>query len=222
MNKPSAHLLLSKELRLSTSPLTVIFLSFTLMVFIPGYPLLVMAFFICLGIFQSFQSARESGDILFTALLPIRKSDVPRAKFISAVMFELISVLLASAFTAVRLCFLANMQPYVTNPLMPACPTLIAFMLIVFSEFNCIFIRGFFKTAYRLGMPFVCFIIAAFLTVGVYEALPHLPGLGFLAAQSGAGLGYQLLLLLAVAVLYLTLTALSCRSAQRRFESVDL
>ena len=136
MNKPKAHLLLSKELRLSTSPLTVIFLSFTLMVFIPGYPLLVMAFFICLGMFQSFQSARESGDILFTALLPIRKSDVPRAKFISAVMFELISVLLASTFTAVRLCFLADMQPYVTNPLMPACPTLIAFMLIVFSEFN--------------------------------------------------------------------------------------
>ena len=33
-------------LRLSTSPLTVIFLAFTLMVFIPGYPVLVSAFFV--------------------------------------------------------------------------------------------------------------------------------------------------------------------------------
>ena len=38
--------LLLKELRLSTSPLTVIFLAFTLMVFIPGYPVLVSAFFV--------------------------------------------------------------------------------------------------------------------------------------------------------------------------------
>ena len=149
--------LLLKELRLSTSPLTVIFLAFTLMVFIPGYPVLVSAFFVCLGIFQSFQLARETGDILYTALLPVRKRDVPRAKLLSVSFFQLISVLLASVFTVIRLCFMSALPPYADNPLMPACPTLIAFMLIVYAEFNYIFVRGFIRTAYRLGAP-VCAI----------------------------------------------------------------
>ena len=213
--------LLLKELRLSTSPLTVIFLAFTLMVFIPGYPVLVSAFFVCLGIFQSFQLARETGDIIYTALLPVRKRDVPRAKLLSVSFFQLISVLLASVFTVIRLCFMSALPPYADNPLMPACPTLIAFMLIVYAEFNYIFVRGFFRTAYRLGAPFVRFIVAAMLTVCIYEALPHLPGLGFLAATDAPGIARQLVLLAVAAVLYAVVTDASCRSARHRFEHVD-
>lgn len=176
----------------------------------------------CLGIFQSFQLARETGDILYTALLPVRKRDVPRAKLLSASFFQLISVLLASVFTVIRLCFMSAMPPYAVNPLMPACPTLIAFMLIVYAEFNYIFVRGFFRTAYRLGAPFVRFIVAAMLTVCIYEALPHLPGLGFFAATDAPGIARQLVLLAVAAVLYAVVTDASCRSAQHRFEHVDL
>lgn len=222
MNKTTAAALLRKELKLSTSPLTPAFLAFTLMVFIPGYPVLVSAFFVCLGIFQSFQLARESGDIMFTALLPIRKRDVPRAKLLFVAFFQLLSVLLASVFTVIRLALMSELPPYATNPLMPACPTLIAFMLLVYAEFNFIFVCGFFRTAYRLGAPFIRFIIAAMLTVAVYEALPHLPGLGYLAATGGAGIARQLVLLAVSAAVYVLVTLLSCRGAQRRFERVDL
>lgn len=222
MNKTTAAALLRKELKLSTSPLTPAFLAFTLMVFIPGYPVLVSAFFVCLGIFQSFQLARESGDIMFTALLPIRKRDVPRAKLLFVALFQLLSVLLASVFTVIRLALMSELPPYATNPLMPACPTLIAFMLLVYAEFNFIFVCGFFRTAYRLGAPFIRFIIAAMLTVAVYEALPHLPGLGFLAATGGAEIARQLVLLAVSAAVYVLVTLLSCCGAQRRFERVDL
>ena len=46
------------------------------MTLLPGYPILCGVFFITLGIFQSFQSAREANDIVFSALLPIAKRDV--------------------------------------------------------------------------------------------------------------------------------------------------
>ena len=62
--------LLHKELRLTAAPITYLFLAFALMPLIPGYPILMGGFFITLGIFYTFQMARESGDILFTALLP--------------------------------------------------------------------------------------------------------------------------------------------------------
>ena len=68
--------LLKKELRLTAAPITYFFLAFALMTLIPGYPILVGGFFITLGIFYTFQMARESNDILYTALLPCKKQDV--------------------------------------------------------------------------------------------------------------------------------------------------
>ena len=51
--------LLIKDLRLSASALTYGFLAASLMTMLPGYPILMGAFFICLGIFHSFQDGRE-------------------------------------------------------------------------------------------------------------------------------------------------------------------
>lgn len=82
--------LLKKELRLTAAPITYFFLAFALMTLIPGYPILVGGFFITLGIFYTFQMARESNDILYTALLPCKKQDVVRAKYTFCVLIELL------------------------------------------------------------------------------------------------------------------------------------
>jgi len=95
--------LLKKELRLTAAPITYFFLAFALMTLIPGYPILVGGFFITLGIFYTFQMARESNDILYTALLPCKKQDVVRAKYAFCVLIELLGWLLCAVLTAVRL-----------------------------------------------------------------------------------------------------------------------
>ena len=64
------------------------------MTLIPGYPILAGRFFITLGIFYTFQMARESNDILYTALLPCKKQDVVRAKYTFCVLIELLGWLL--------------------------------------------------------------------------------------------------------------------------------
>ena len=63
--------LLNKEMRLSASILSYLFIGFGLMTLLPGYPILCGVFFVTLGLFQSFQSAREANDIVFSALLPV-------------------------------------------------------------------------------------------------------------------------------------------------------
>ena len=68
--------LLRKEMRLSASVLSYIFIAFAAMTLVPGYPILCGAFFVTLGLFQSFQNAREANDIVYSALLPIAKHDV--------------------------------------------------------------------------------------------------------------------------------------------------
>ena len=214
--------LLKKELRLATSPLAWLFLIFSVMTFIPGYPILMGCFFVCLGLFQSFQNARESNDILYTVLLPVRKADAVKAKYISVCFFEILALLLMAVFTAVRMTVLSGSPVYASNVMMSANPVFLAFALIIFALFNLLFVGGFFKTAYKTGRPFVIFIIAAMIAIGIGESLHHFPSLGFLNAPGGERMGLQWACLAAAAVIYAAVTFLSEKSSERRFERIDM
>lgn len=136
--------LLKKELRLTAAPITYFFLAFALMTLIPGYPILVGGFFITLGIFYTFQMARESNDILYTALLPCKKQDVVRAKYTFCVLIELLGWLLCAVLTAVRLTALREAAVYTKNAMMNANFAYLGWLLILFALFNSVFLGVFF------------------------------------------------------------------------------
>ena len=71
---------------------------------------------------------------------------------------------------------------YRNNVLMNANLVYLGFVLVILGLFNLIFVGGFFRTAYKFAKPFVMFIIAAFLVVGIGETLFHIPGLSALNA----------------------------------------
>ncbi len=214
--------LLNKEIRLAASPLSWFFLAAALMTMLPGYPILMSAFFICMGLFQSFQNAREANDVLYTALLPVKKRDYVRAKYAFCCLIEMIGFLLCSALTAVRVIFLSTAPAYIGNALMNATPVYLAFILLIFTAFNTLFIGGFFRTGYRLGMPFLSFSVATFLIVAVGEALQHVPGLTFLHSPAVERPALQYSALAGAAAVYAVSTILACRRAERRFERIDL
>lgn len=213
--------LLTKELKLFSAPLTYFFLAFSLMTLIPGYPILMGSFFVCFGIFQSFQLGRETNDVLYTVLLPIKKSDAVKARFEFVVLIELMGFVLMAILTAVRMTVLSGAAPYVQNPLMSANPVYLAFVLIIYAAFNLIFVRQFYKTAYKIGKPFIIFIVAALIITGIAEALHYLPGLSFLNAVSGEGMTTNYLILAAAAVVYALVTYLAYKASCYSFESVD-
>ena len=213
--------LLIKELKLATQPITYCFLAFSLMTLLPGYPILLGAFFVCLGIFQSFQSGRENNDILYTVLLPVRKSDAVKAKFLSVCFIELAAFLLMTALTFLRMTLLSGAAPYVKNALMNANPLFLGFALVVFAVFNIIFVGGFFKTAYKYGAPFIAFIAAAVLITGIAEALHYFPGLRGLNASALHDVSSLWWITLLGAVFYAAGTYLSYKNSVNRFERVD-
>ena len=213
--------MLRKEMSLSASVLSYIFLAATAMTLIPGYPVLCGAFFITLGIFQSFQSAREANDIVYSALLPVAKSDVVKGKFMFSVMIELAGFLLMTVFTLIRMTVLSGSEVYHKNALMNANPFFLGMALVIFGLFNTVFIGGFFKTAYKFS-PFVTYIIAAFLTIGVAETLHHIPGCEAVNAFGFEHIGLQIVLLCGGAVIFTMLTFLSYKKSCRTFEKIDL
>ena len=214
--------LLNKEIKLAASPLSWLFLVFGLMALIPGYPILVCAFFICFGVFQSFQSGRENNDILYTVLLPVRKTDAVKAKYAFTALIQMLGFVIAAVTTLLRMLLLPDAVPYATNPMMNANQAFLAYMLLVFAAFNVVFLGGFFKTAYKFGKPFVLFIIMSFVMVGAAEVLHHIPGLTFLNAPASLTDPVMWGILGAAAVIYLIATLLSCKVAMKRFERVDM
>ncbi|MDO4538789.1 MAG: ABC-2 transporter permease [Coriobacteriales bacterium] len=214
--------LLIKELTLSASMLSYLFITFGSMFFLPGYPILCGAFFACLGIFQSFQRAREANDLVFSALLPVAKKDVARGKVYFSCIIELCTLLLMAAAMLVRMTILADSPVYRSNVLMNANPFALGVAFVIFGLFNLVFIAGFFRTSYQFGKPFVAFVVVTFTTIMVAEAAHHIPGLEALNAFGFDHLPLQLGLLVAGAACYIILTTLALRSAAASFERTDL
>ncbi len=214
--------LLVKEMKLSASVLSYVFIAFGLMFFLPGYPILCGVFFSCLGIFQSFQNAREANDLVFSALLPVSKQDVARGKMCFSCVIELCTLLLMAAATAVRMTALADSPVYLGNVLMNANPFALGVAFLMFGLFNLVFIAGFFKTSYKFGKPFVAFIVVAFMVVAAAEALHHISGLEALNAFGFSYLPLQLGLLVAGVACYIAFTRIALKSAAASFEETDL
>ena len=214
--------LLRKEMRLCASVLSYLFTLFGLMFLLPGYPILCGAFFVSLGLFQSFQTAREANDIVFSALLPVAKKDVVKGKYFFVCMIEAFAMILMAVSVILRMTVFSGSAVYRSNELMNANFFALGAACVIFGLFNWIFVRGFFKTAYKFARPFVLFVVVAFLSIFAAESLHHVPGLEILNAFGTDHLVIQLLLLAAGMIVFLLLTLLSCRRACEDFERIDL
>ena len=213
---------LRKEMRLSASVLSYLFIPFGLVFLIPNYPVLCGVFFVTLGIFQSFQSAREANDIVFSSLLPIAKKDIVKGKYLFVCLIEGCSLLIMALCVVLRMTVLSRSEVYLSNSLMNANCFALGAAFVLFGIFNWLFVGGFFKTGYRFARPFVVFIIATFSFIIVAEALHFIPGLERLNASGTGDMGLQLLLLLAGIIIFIGMTLLSCRKSCERFERIDL
>lgn len=214
--------LLKKEMTLAASPLSYLFIAFALLTFLPGYPILVGTFFVCLGLFQSFQCAREANDILYTALLPVAKRDIVRGKYLFCFVIEGCYFILAAAAVAVRMTVLSEAAVYRENALMNANLVYLGLVLLILGLFNWLFVGGFFKTAYSFSKPFLSFIVAAFLVVIVGETLFHIPHLSALNAFGFAHIGLQVSLLAAGILAFVLLSCTSLRHSMKHFTQIDL
>lgn len=214
--------ILLKEMKLSASILSYVFIVFGLMFLLPGYPVLCGAFFTTLGIYQSFQNTRETNDILFSALLPISKEDVIRGKYLFVCLIELCSALLMTLIAVLRMTVFADSPVYRENALMNANGFALGTAFVLFGLFNAIFVGGFFRTVYRIGKPFIIYIVVNFVVIAVAEALHHFPGLSALNAFGTDAFGLQMGLLILGMSIYVVLTYISFRKSCSRLERIDL
>ncbi len=214
--------LLYKELKLAAMPLSYVFIAGALLTLVPGYPILLGAFFTTLGIFYSFQTMRENSDIGYSLLLPVAKADVVKSKFAFCVFIELCSFLVMTALTLIRMTLLKDAAAYTANALMCANLVFLGFALVIFALFNLVFVSGFFRTAYYYGKPFILYAVVTLIVIGAAETLHHIPGLESLNSFGFTSMQVQLSAILAGAAAYVLLTWLAVRKSIRRFAMLDM
>ena len=128
-----------------------------------------------------------------------------------------LAVLAPCALLAVRL------QPGKDN-LVGMDPNLALFAagFLLYTVFNAVFLPTFYRNGYKVGAAFIKALIPVTLVMVVCEALPHLPGWGWLDDLDGAT-QLRLLPVLAVsAAVYAAGMLLSFRRAAALYEKVDL
>ena len=230
--------LLTKECKLCLHPTIFIYLGLVLMLLIPSYPYLVSCFFVCNAIFFVFQTARENGDPMYTAMLPVSKALTVRARCLFVVLVQAIDLLLMTGMCAFAIVAM-NRNPGGTDHSL----SLLAFALVLYAIFNSIFLPSFYKTGYKAGTAFIKGAIGVWIWIILIEGLMIASGA---VMNSGADIPFfrfiaenidrmpikapdpakawtvQGILFGAGAVIYAALTALALRVSVKRYEKVDV
>lgn len=214
--------LIYKELKLGLHPTALIFLGLSSMVMIPDYPYMVAFIYTCLAVFFTFITGRENNDMFFTASLPVKRSDVVKARCVLIALMELAQTAAAVPFVFLRQAvFPAGME---NKAGMEPNAALFGFVLILYALFNLIYIPMAFHTTRKFGLPLVIAgVFVAIYIVTVEMAVQLIPQLKTaLDNTDPAWAGVQLIVLAVGAVLFLCTMIAVCRLSQKRFERVNL
>ncbi|KLU60049.1 hypothetical protein CEB3_c34800 [Peptococcaceae bacterium CEB3] len=212
--------LLYKEFRLCWHPAMFLFLLFGTFLLFPSWPFFIAFGYIVFPVNTLFFVDRANRDVFFTALLPVRKKDVVLAKVCLVAIIELLQIIVAVPFAVINnaVYLKGNMVGMNTNF------AFFGLVLMMYAIFNLIFLPGFYKTAYKVGMPIILAICAAAVYVTAVDvAVVSVPVLR--ASLDGLGSSHmasQLPVLFAGIILFASLTLLAYRISARRFERLDL
>ena len=221
-----------KELKLCLPLQVPLFFLFAAMLLIPSYPYLVACFFTCNSIYYMFNQSVGNNDLLFTALLPVSKAQVVKARVRFVVAIEMIMFLLLIPMIFVNHKLVPQGNPAGTDGSL----TFLAAALVLFTVFNAVFIPAFYRDETKSGKNFLISTIAVFVWIILWEgfmiaavaAKDALPFFSWAAENLDAfpataqAWRTQLIALAVGALIYGLGTCLAARKAVRIFEQVDL
>jgi hypothetical protein len=212
--------LIQKEFKLSVHMTSYLFLLLGPMLLIPTYPYYVAFYYQTLGIFFTFFNGNANNDIFFTALLPVAKRDVVKARLITVVAFELLQILVSIPFAILRV----GLIPLENNAGMEANAALFGLVFGMFGLFNLVFLPLFYRTAYKAGLPYVYACTAMLVYVGLVEAAINLiPGWSAVLDTTNPACLPQQLVVLALGMLaFAAMTVFAYVQSARSFEKLDL
>ena len=222
--------LLYKELRLAMHPICYMFiLLFPLLILIPAYPLGVGFIYIltCYPIlFLGANKGRQSNDLLYSVLLPVRKKDIVLARILTVVTMQVVYMaLIVALYPLARVINDAIIQH--SEPGKYAIPglglnsyvLLLAIGIIGYAVADLIFFPIYYKKGRSIAMSTLLTILGFVLYIGIFTILlPYIPGLEIM---NNMHLGIQFAILGGAILLSILLHFVVYKVSSSRLEKVD-
>lgn len=212
--------LLYKEFKLAMHPTSLLFLGLSAMLLIPNYPYYITFFYTCLAVFFICLSGRENNDIFYTVSLPVRKRDMVKARFSFVMILQLLQVLIAVPFAALRQSF-----PMPGNEVgMDANIAFFGLSFVMLGIFNLLFFTSYYKNPQKVGAAFAKSSIAITLYMLLAEICAHaLPFVrDSLDTKDPQFLSEKLIVLSVGILIYAALSGLAYHKSIKYFEALDL
>ena len=103
--------LLNKELRLAAHPNLFIFTLLNVFIIVPAYPYGMVFLFRLSRPYITFMYGRETNDIYYTSLLPVKKKDTVKAKALLIVLAQMTQLLISLPFAIFSFSVLPDGNP---------------------------------------------------------------------------------------------------------------
>lgn len=226
--------LLYKEFRLAMHPLCYVFaLVFPLMVLIPNFPLFVGTLYIIPGftiLFLGANKGKQSNDLFYSALLPIRKKDIVFARMMSVMAMEIIALVMMAIMFPLKLVIESN-TPEITSPF-PTDGIIsgFAFALVGYVLVNAVYFLMFYKSGRSVTAPTLIgtfgYVIYILIFTSILPAYDPKSGTamvpGFYDAFVKIDVGIQVIYLVVAILLYLAGNFLVYKKASQELLNADL
>ena len=215
--------LLYKELRLSLHPMYFFFVLMGAMMLIPEYNYYVMFIYTSMVVINNiFTTGKANKDVEYTAMLPISKRDVVKARFLTVMLYQLVNVAVAAVFAVVANIIYGNGE----NPGgIDRNVAFFGFVFIMLGVFNISYLTAFYKTANKMLRPVIMGMLSLVVCIGAFETVSQYvssPLGAYLDASTVSGVIMQIPVLLGGIILYALLNILGYRISAKRFERLDL
>lgn len=216
--------LLYKEIVLCTNIQIILFTCFSLFVLIPAWPPAIAFIYPLSGLMALFPTCLANKDIEYTSLLPIKKTDIVKAKALYLGLIEIVVVLLATIAGLVRF----FLYPVPDDPdqlayFLATRPSisLLGFAFMSFGVMNLVLLSMYYRDPYkRLTGPnivslVVCIILLSVgsLVIAFIPALREYDTIGLIAQLSTLGAGI---------LLFVLFSFLGYKGGAKAFTSIDL
>ena len=223
--------LIYKELKLAMHPICYVFIClFPLMILIPSYPLGIGFIYIlsCYPVlFLGANKGQQSNDLLYSALLPVRKKDRVLARIFTVIFMQVAFILIMSALYPLALLINNSIKLTAEKPTDYVIPglglnsfvLLLGIAIIGYAIADLIFFPIYYKHGKSIVMSTLFTILGFVVYIGLFTVgLPYIPGLGIL---NNLHIGIQFAILGLTILISFGLHAVVYHVSSKRLEKVD-
>ncbi|HZG75081.1 MAG TPA: ABC-2 transporter permease [Paenibacillus sp.] len=214
--------LILKDMKLGIHPFFFIMPLLTgALMLVPGWIyFVVLLYFCCITIPNMFGGFKTQNDLMFTAMMPVRKSDIVKARVSVLVILELLHIAIAMIYGLFTIRLYPDLMYYFFGPSLGFW----GLCFVMLAIFNIVFITMYYKTAYKYGAATIASITASLLFAGAAQWAgiqnPYLSGIFYGTGIDNTAL--HLTILIAGILIFAAFTMIAYRVAMVRFHRVEV